>query len=114
MSTDTAHRIVDISSFAICIMLIAEWMVLFVWTGRYDAWSLYWPPAFAAVLFTAAVAEAEIDRWILATWDAVWASLVLYLWWRQQRRKRKKLLDRAAGVVRDVGGRLKVIRPAEG
>jgi hypothetical protein len=44
------------------------------------------------------------------------AAISGWMWWRDHnnRKKRKRLADKAAGVVADVGGRLRVVQPPQG
>lgn len=58
-----------------------------------------------------------VAAWFLAhrEWEhaGVWtffAACGFVSWWNRTKRRRKKLADKAAGLVVDVGGRLKVVR----
>ena len=80
---------------------------------RLEAWQYAYSPVIALLCFVIAVGLLVQDQYALTGLYAFAASMRTYKWWHNDRhkRKRRKLLDRMAGRVRDVGGKLKVVQP---
>lgn len=95
------------SHFIICLVLRPSWQ---------DIWTDIWIPVYCVTTFCFAVNAVVDHDWIGAGINSFFCVFVGWTWWndRDSRRRRKKLLDRAAGRVKDMGGRLTVVRPSEG
>lgn len=78
-----------------------------------DTWNFFYPLTTGLLCFFIAVGCLIFDRYALAGLYTISTVYRLYRWWHDDynKRKRKKLLDRMAGVVREVGGKLKVVQP---
>jgi hypothetical protein len=63
-----------------------------------------------------AMCSFALGEWFTGVWFAALAAIVGYSWWNDDdtKRRRRKLASRVAGRVIDLGGRLGVVRPAEG
>lgn len=80
-----------------------------------EHWRFVYHPVAGVLCFVIAVGLLIQNERVLTAMYTFSAVVHLRRWWfdERNRRKRKRLLDRAAGVVRDMGGRLKVVRPVE-
>lgn len=77
------------------------------WADTWDFWfGLFYIPL---ALLTAAWFFAR-QEWWGGTIFTVFAIGHFIFWWTNGRRRRKKIADKASGIVTDVGGRLKVVR----
>ena len=75
-----------------------------------ETWNFY----FGIVMVTSSILGAAW-RLGLGDWGSAFTFLMAavlsgWFWWDSGRRRRKKLADKASGIVTDVGGRLKVVR----
>lgn len=95
-------------------------MVLIVAVWRRDkdpSWIEEWPYYYRLICgvlcFFIAVGTLIEGQHIISGMYTAATVIHFYRWWHDDRnkRKRKKLLDRMAGVVRDIGGKLKVVSP---
>jgi hypothetical protein len=82
---------------------------------RYGTWMEWIDLAWAIVCFLVALSAVLQRRWVVVGIYTFLAAMSFHAWWDndRNRRRRKKLLERSSGVVRDMGGRLRVVRPAE-
>lgn len=80
-----------------------------------EAWEFVFGICWAIFTFLIAVGAYIAGEKILCALYSFYCVFFTYKWWHddQNKRKRKKLLDRAAGRVKDIGGRLKVVQPNE-
>jgi hypothetical protein len=71
-------------------------------------------PILVILDFIMALGYLVIGQYLASAWFAFWAITIGWRWWKDKnnRKRRKKLLERGAGFVVDIGGRLKVVRPA--
>ncbi len=81
-----------------------------------EEWASWYFLIHSILAFMLAVGYRAEDSPALSALFLFLSMLDAAAWWYNDRnkRRRKKLLDRAAGRVRDLGGRLKVVRPSEG
>ncbi len=107
----------DVWIWAWVLFANADWIVQMRMRSheRYMAWSFWYELVYGLSSLLLAAATVWTDR-ISAGIFLACAAMGFIRWWTNphNRHRRKKWADRAAGVVRDVGGRLKVVRPATG
>lgn len=79
-----------------------------------NAWEFVYGPIYTITAFFVAVGLLIQGNMACAIY-IVFAIYGGWNWWHndRHRRRRKRLRDKAAGRVRDVGGKLKEIRPGE-
>ena len=102
-------KLVWITYFLVC---IADVLVNRYEPAWHETWDFYYGISF--VLFAVMVVAwhlAHRDWQIAGAW-LFWTIVGFWMWWSntRNRKRRKRMADRASGIVVDVGGRLKVVR----
>jgi type II secretory pathway component PulF len=89
--------------------------VLICWRrpDLWEVWDFCFGPVYAISSFLLAVSAVIVQNWTGAVVFSVCTVFGGWSWWHndRHRRKRKKLLEKGAGRVVDLGGRLGVVRP---
>lgn len=78
-----------------------------------EEWPYYYRLVCGVLCFFIAVGLLIQGLHVISGFYTAASVIHFYRWWHDDRnkRKRKKLVDRMAGVVREIGGRLKVVNP---
>lgn len=97
-------------------MIAAEWVVFIMW---FDWWRTYrrlTRPLYAVLTFFLAIQEVLQENWANAVLFSIYSVGAAYSWWNDDdnKRNRRKLRDRLARKVVNLGGRLGVVQPSEG
>lgn len=96
-------------------LFAAEWVVFLLYPMSLAWLQSITTPILAFFAFIFAVNGVIEQRWVSVIVNSTFSTYYAYRWWNDedQRRKRKKLRDKLAGRVADLGGRLGIVRPNE-
>lgn len=96
------------------VLVVVDFVIYIVGPSWREDWSFVFDPTYTLTSFLMAVAQRIDHHTWLSLLYLFYSGLALWLWWHndKNKRKRRKMLDRAASRVKDMGGRLKVIKPA--
>jgi hypothetical protein len=74
-------------------------------------WKLVFGPAYTITAFLCAAMSLAMHDYLNTALFSLWALLGAWTWWHDedQRRRRKKLREKLAAKVVDLGGKLKVV-----
>lgn len=98
-----------------CLLVLVDIIVMYLSPAWYEDYNFAYAVVYSITTFFLAVGCYIADRKIGAAAYVLFSVMTAYRWWHNDRnkRKRRKQLERASGFVKDIGGRLKVVRPNE-
>ena len=90
-------------------LVLIDAVITYVEPDWIETWDFYFGLAYISITVLSAsyfIATDDIDGAVIFLIIAIAYGI---LWWNHTNKRRKKMADRAAGMVVDMGGRLKVV-----
>lgn len=98
------------------LLIVGDVIVLFLCrrANLYEIWTFCYGPAFCVCTFLQTVNAVIEEAWFNVGLFSFYTVVMGWIWWHNDRnnKRRKRLRDKAAARIVNVGGRLKIQRPA--
>jgi hypothetical protein len=110
----TSHQL---NFLIICIIMVAVVSDLIIFVANppwQEIWNFFYLPAWVVVLTLEALVSFAAGDWLAGVLQAAFAAIGAWIWWHnhKNRKRRKKMAERVAERIVDLGGVLGV-QPVE-